>query len=43
VNWLCQQLPFHAVGTKVNDAVLHAPHHARTDRCALIILRKGTT
>jgi hypothetical protein len=22
VNWLCQQLPFHAVGTKVNDAVL---------------------
>lgn len=22
VNWLCQQLPLHAVGTKVNDAVL---------------------
>ncbi|MBS1807405.1 MAG: transposase [Acidobacteria bacterium] len=22
VNWLCQQLPFHTVGTKVNDAVL---------------------
>jgi hypothetical protein len=22
VGWLCQQVPFHAVGTKVNDAVL---------------------